>query len=144
MTEQTETKPVERWTYTGRRRGAKNLTYYAWIDKSGEDRWYRKLRASVIGGIYTVEVDRSSENVSVYPASLQYTGDRVEPEKRADWELRDRTLMVTIERERLEKKHAGESEFDKAMAPLRQLYAQQRTWSQRAALTAMVLSELGR
>jgi hypothetical protein len=144
MTEQTVTtaRPVENWTYAGRRESTKHQPLFAWQDETGELRYYGKLKATVIGAVYAVAVERDGERVTVYPDSRRYTGDRVDADQRLEWEVADKLAMQSIESVRLERKHAADSEFEAAIAPLRELYARQRTYAAKAAFVALVISSL--
>ena len=103
----------------------------------GETHGYADTGTFVIGGIYTVEVDRSDERLS-RPAP-KYTGDRVDDEQRRALDVKDTAARTELARLALEKKHATDHALDDAFAPLKVLVQQTRTSAERDALAAFCM-----
>jgi hypothetical protein len=136
---------TEVWTYVGRRQGASRDIVHAWLDPEDSTLAYGKVKGSVIGGRYCLDVERIDSKTTVYPDTLTFTGERdPSDELRLTWEAADRTTMIAVERDRLERKQATDSEFDRAIAPLRDVYAKQTSYARRSAFVALVITELGR
>jgi hypothetical protein len=135
---------VETWTYMGARRGSKVSKVYVWRDERGEEMVYYKLRASVIGGKYEIEVSRSGDKTTVSPDSVKYAGVNEEMSAEvAGWRVQNALTDESLSRERLERKDkSANGPFGDALEPLLKLYGTLRTRHDRIAFQAMVLTAL--
>jgi hypothetical protein len=138
----------EVWTYAGRRVAANGKTLvHAWVDDTGEERYYVKLKALEVGGRYTVEVARDGERVSVsqhvvWEGTLPQTGpDR---ERVQGWKAEDRAAQHTIERRREEKRVADDSQLEEALDVLRAHFAACPTYGAKWTFAQWVAAEVAR
>lgn len=140
----------EHWTYTGTRQGKpRTKAWGAWQDDTGREMVFEKLKGTVIGGIYQVQVKRDPggkfESVLL---GADWTGDRdPDDDKRGEWATVDRTTATAIALARAERKARDDPAraFDEAMKPVRSLFqATARTRYERAAFIAMVTEALYR
>jgi hypothetical protein len=134
----------QRFVYAGKRfTTSKKLVYY-WVpedDPLGEDgRLLPKGKGSIIGGIYTIQVNDDS----YLPSSVSWTGDRVDRDTALVLEARDHADGVRHAEITLERSAARTSELKELCAPLRELVGKQVGWANRAALVAYITSEVTR
>ncbi len=119
MTEKTR----ERIIYRGRRVDGKGSVGYAWlVPDSGQPMQFGKLKASGVGGIYSVLAEPRNdvgEIVTVYPGSLRYeqavwdNADEV-----AAWQVEDRLAVDEQARAAAQRRQARNPELEDALAPL--------------------------
>src|SRR5690349_10503968 len=91
----------EVWTYAGRRE-LHGKRYHAWQDGTGQERYYAKASAVMIGGRYTVSVEREGKRVSMY-GEPHYTGEYLDAQTRREMEALDiaaTALLAAQARER--------------------------------------------
>lgn len=143
-------------TYAGRRYTTKGKLMHAWaIDGYNDDQdptdvaLFAKASGSVIGGIYTCHgtIDRTATGevigVTLNRDSLTYTGERIPNEETIlAWRTATMTDSTRDERAKLERNHARNNEVRALCQPLRQLLDKQVGYARRAALLAVILSEL--
>lgn len=133
------------FVYAGKRLTVKGQLVHAWIPEGqgtneNEVRPFPKAKGTVIGGKYTIEVNKDSYK----PTSVTYTGERAHEDIRADLDAADRANSVTHARQALERNHARESEIKELCQPLREIVGRQVGWANRAALIAYITSEISR
>lgn len=134
-------KTIEAWTYLGRRFDAgQRKMYYAWMQPDGKEGHFSKTKGLVIGGIYSVLVNRKDDDsVSVYAnPGPQFTNQTVDDERRALMEAQDREAYNEQQRTAAEKRHAASSPLSEALAPLVELAGKTRSYQDLRALQAVV------
>lgn len=141
MTEE-NTRVTRRFVYAGRLLTTKKALCHTWLEADDPERvrLLPKAKATVIGGIYTIDVDGDQ----YYPGSVAFTGERVEPEEVAALEAAAHAEGVRHAQAALEKNMARESELKALCAPLRALVGKQVGWANRSALLAYITTEIGR
>lgn len=147
MTEAQPERPEERWVYVGVRLGKSNAKVHAWIDTTGEEMWFAKLKGAIIGGIYTVKVERGPDGkFQSVLLGVDWTSEReTDTAKLAEWHAANRLTEAVLTKQRNEAKAKQHDEFDDAIAPLRDLFQRTaRTSTQRSAFVAMVIDHLYR
>jgi hypothetical protein len=129
--------------YAGRRLNGSRLTH-AWRDESGEYYYWDKLIGRVIGGIYSVQTDPESVG-TVYPGTLEFTGERVSREDITVWEIEDRTHSARHAVIGREKREAKEQTFGtNTLDQMRETYRRTIGHAQRSALLASIIEEVTR
>lgn len=140
-----QTYNEEAWTFCGRRTGSGNAIRYVWLDAQGDELWYQKLKGTVIGGTYLVEVDRSNEKITVLGGTPPYDSETPLHERRDEWKLLERTDLALRERKSLEKKQAdADTAFEDACAMLKELYRKMPSHVRRSAFLFLVQEEITR
>ncbi len=131
---------TEEWVYGGLRMNARGKRVHAWLDSTDRDKanghWYADTGNFVIGGIYTVTVDRSNDALS--RSRPVYTGDRVSSDWIRDLELADSVTRRRLAEQALERRDAKTSELETLLAPIGQFAATLRTNSEREALVSIL------
>jgi hypothetical protein len=130
----------EVWTYAGRRE-SNGKRYYAWQDGQGQERYYAKVAAGVVGGKYVLMVTRDGERVSVYPEP-RYTGDRVDQAIRREMEALDIAATAVLAAQALDRNDARRKALDDAVKPLAEVAAKLRIGHERDAFLAYVIRRL--
>lgn len=128
-----------RLVYAGRRTdgGHSSKPTHCWIDEGGEERYYGKVKGVAIGGIYTIQAVKGAR--SVYPATLSFTGDRIEDgEQIATWQALDVCTMATVGLIAAERRMSKSDDLDAALAPLLRMTARLRNRNEAAALARLV------
>lgn len=125
-----EPDPVsEVWTYVGRRANDKAAhAASAWLDASGEERWYTspKMAATVVGGRYRLDVVRDGDRASVIPSSREYVefDADADADAVARWLVLDEAARAKHSRRAAERKAAKNTALDEALRPLEQVARQ--------------------
>lgn len=130
-----------RWTYIGRRFGAKRKVLHHFVDHRGEVVGYdRGPDHAVIGGVYTVEA--LIDSTSARPKSARYVERSKDPAV-DEWRLRDRTTMTEVEQDREAKRQAADN-GDFGSMTLRELRTllRRRPFNQQAGMLAAVIAYL--
>jgi hypothetical protein len=130
----------EVWTYAGRRE-SDGKRYHAWQDGKGQERYYAKVAAGVVGGKYTLMVTRDGDRVSVYPEP-RYTGDRVDQATRREMEALDIAATAILAAQALDRNDARRKALDDAVQPLAEIAAKLRFGHERDAFLAHVIRRL--
>lgn len=133
---------VEQWTYLGRRlEGLK--VYYAWLDPDGNEQHFNKLSALSPGRIYSVDVLRKKDGVSVC-GKPSYHGEQ--SDLLNDLVIKacadDRAVAVALETRRAEKAESF-VELEEHLDALRLCYNRQRG-ARRAAFLAHIIQRITR
>lgn len=135
----------ERWTYIGQRQAdvQKHRTWELWTDGDGKELWYANLGGSVIGGTYTVQVDRSEgrTRVSGMAKFVEEAWDgppSLAALQAIDQEARRKVQAVKAERSLARKTDA----LDEAMAELEATVVGCRTWEDARAVMGAVQERL--
>jgi hypothetical protein len=133
----------EEWFYMGRRivRGGKIA--YGWLTADGEEVLFDKVKATVIGGAYEIEVIYGDDARSVYRNTVKYAGRMHSDKKKVQqWALEDKAAYTEQQRRGIEKKKAKE-EKPLANMTLKEVGLMcRRAPSQRSAIIATVISEI--
>jgi hypothetical protein len=132
----------EVWTYAGRR-VLHGKRYHAWQDGTGRERYYAKSSAIMIGGRYTVSVEREGDRVSMY-GEPRYTGDYLDAQTRREMEALDIAAMAALAAQARERRDARQKALDDALQPLVDLAAKVSFGHERDALLAYVIRRLTR
>lgn len=134
---------IETWTYVGRRFLTGNKIGYAWIDATDEEVMFDKIKATVVGGLYEIEVVRGGDKLSVYKNTVKYVGPSgSDKDTVAKWAALDKAAYTEQQRRAVERKAAKEDQ------PLANLTLAQvatmvrRSPSQRSAIIATVINEI--
>ena len=139
-TSKTPARITETWRYAGRRRSA-GKTVQAWADADGAILLYSKLAPSpCVGAAYTVQVDRSTDDRTVFGVPQFDDLDGSEPI--LEWNAADRLAAAAASRKTQERKGRSSDAITEQLAPLKRLYWSQRTSADRAAFLGMVIAEL--
>lgn len=131
----------ETWTYLGQR-AQQGKRFYCWADGEGDERWYSKMPASLVGGRYTLDVVRDGERVQVYAKSVEYTGERLDQDARAGAEAAHAAAGVLLAAKTLERRHARDSALEDALEPLQRIARTLPTGPERDAFVAHVIRRL--
>ena len=143
MSDETPTE-TEEWLCMGRRAVTGNKLRYAWLDPTGRELLYAKVKG-IVGRRYSVEVDRSDpETMTVYGGATYVDSLAIDDPRRVEWEAIERSDMAEIERDRIEAKDAKESALADLCAPLHELYRKQVGPHRRAAFLAVVTEMITR
>lgn len=137
-----------RFVYVGKRQHSRGLAH-AWLredDLDGDEMLYTKLKASVVGGVYEVEiVEQDDDHTTVRAGTLGWQGEKVDDgDLVANWELRSRAAQQAHDVEKAEKRAASDSELARAMDPLRRIIWRDGNPSRRWALAHAITQELMR
>jgi hypothetical protein len=132
----------EIWTYAGRR-ALHGKRYHAWQDGTGRERYYAKSSASMIGGRYTVSVEREGDRVSMY-GEPRHTGDHLDAQTRREMETLDIAAMAVLATQARERRDSRQKALDDALQPLVDLAAKVSFGHERDALLAYVIRRLTR
>jgi hypothetical protein len=132
----------EIWTYAGRR-VLHGKRYHAWQDGTGRERYYAKSSVSMIGGRYTVSVEREDDHVSMY-GEPRYTGDYLDAQTRREMEALDIAAMAVLAAQARERRDARQKALDDTLQPLVDLAAKVSFGHERDALLAYVIRRLTR
>lgn len=130
-------------TYCGRRLGKADKLIYE-FEYAGRSLWFSKLTHGVVGGRYTVGADvKDDGDVSIYPASLAYAGEKIDDvDQVAVWEAVDRDTYATSRLKAAERKHSRSSELDGALEPLTRLITKASTRAEAHAIIRVVTAKL--
>lgn len=130
-------------TYCGRRLGKADKLIYE-FEYAGRSLVFAKMTHGVVGGRYTVDADVADDGgVSIYPATLTYTGEKIDDvDQVAVWEAVDRDTYATHRLKAAERKHARSSELDIALEPLARLIAKAGTRAEAQAIMRVVTAKL--
>ena len=134
----------EEWTYLGRRLVRGGKIGYCWLTADDEEVIFDKVKATVIGGVYEIEVIHNEDGTrSVYKNTVKYAGrSHADSKKVGQWALEDKAAYTEQQRRGVEKKKAKEDK------PLGNLTLKEiglmcrRAPSQRSAIIATVISEI--
>lgn len=133
-------KQEEIWIYAGRR-VSKGKQAYAWIDANDKELWYGPgFQGKVIGGRYTVTVDRDSDKLTVY-GKPSYV-DRSQDERTAEWEAKQETSNTLLAAASRERTAAKQRTLDEALVPLLDVARTLRTGSERDAFLAHIIRKV--
>lgn len=128
---------TETWVYLGTRLDRDKKAVHAWRDNDGETRIFGKLKAAVVGGGYTIDVERRDDGgVTVSPSTLSYIGACA-----ADLDaivLEHRAALKALEAARLERSTARRDVLEDAIAPLLELASRTQSHAGKAALVEYV------
>jgi len=83
--------------------------------------WPLKSTPSVIGGVYTVEGERSEDRFSIFPKTLKYQR-RITHEFVDVWSAQDISLAAEQRRKNLEKRSAKDTRLNHLIEQLRVIY----------------------
>jgi hypothetical protein len=116
-------KTRERIIYRGRRVDGKGKAAYAWlVPGTSQPMQFGKLKASAVGGIYSVLAEprnEAGEIVTVYPGSLQYEQEiHDDAEQVAAWQVEDRLAVDELARAAAQRRQARNPELEEALEPL--------------------------
>lgn len=143
-----KTTTVETWLYAGERVSADGKKhFFAWCDPSGEILHYRKVRGSMPGHAYAVEVHRDDETIHVY-GTPRYLGEQSDREATATqldtWRAEHAAARARQDGDRLEKQAADDDELERALEVLHRHHGRLRSYVKRGAFQAYVLGEIQR
>lgn len=126
----------ETWTYLGKRLNAEQKPVHVWRDHEGQERVFNaKLKGDVVGGRYSLDVERHDDgSVSVKP-SLTYVG--TDPDRVAIV-LEAKGWSAKAERKALERSVARRDVLDEAIQPLLAVAAKARSHDAKAAIVEYV------
>ena len=133
----------ETWRYTGRRLVKGNVLAHAWADPSGEVLLYKARSGDryVIGGSYSVDVDRDDERTTaVFGHRLT---DVEQAAETVGWEARARAAETEKARVDTERRLAKESPLDDHLEVLAAAY-RTAPWPQKPALLAYLVARITR
>jgi hypothetical protein len=135
----TEQYAERTWTYVGRRQLRNGGLGYLWLNQTGEEALFKKVRGSVIGATYTVTASADESLVKGTP--IFQSGDR-HPDSE-QWDLEDRTAYTSDQARLVEARAAKEVPFEDLT--LRELRAQLAAApaTRRTAMLAVILRKLG-
>jgi hypothetical protein len=107
--------PEETWTYGGLRVTAKGARRHVWIEPDGTPGLYTDKGRFVVGGLYTVRVDRTDGTTRTTP---HYTGETADAPQRAELEARDHAARKALAAAARERSDAAKSALDAALEPV--------------------------
>lgn len=126
----------ERWVYLGRGLNRAHKLVYRWQDPEGNDLSFSKLRGSVIGGSYEVEVERA-DTISVIP-SAKYLPDVELTENALVLQARDKLAYGDKSRIDAEHRATRNTELSELLAPLQEAAAACKSYDDMEALITVV------
>lgn len=141
MSDEEKDKQIEAWIYLGRRYDSRDKKmYYAWEQPNGSEGHFFKTKGLVIGGIYSVLVNRKDDDsVSVYAnPEPQFTNQTVDGERRAILEAMDRQAYGEQQRRAAERRFKNSSPLEDALEPLLEIVSNLRNYHEMRALTSYV------
>lgn len=148
MQDMTTDTTTERWAYAGRciLTGRKTGHEFVTEGGSGESFYFAKApKNPVVGGVYTVEVERHEDGVTVVGLTQSFwTGEYVEDYKRDKWRADDRQAAAELDHDKAARA-AAKDNGDLGDLTLRQVRDMLRTaiGTRRVSLLAVVLRYLG-
>lgn len=130
---------TERWVYVGRSLDYKtNKIGYDWRDDTGRVMRFGKVRGSVIGGTYEVEVERKEGGgVAVVP-NPHYVPDVELAADTLVLQARDKLVYESKQRVDAENRAARNTALGELLAPLEEAAAGCRTYDDVEALISVV------
>ena len=138
---------TQTWAYAGRRLAKGGKSYiHAWVDHAGKERYFKGLRGSVIGGVYTIEAELRDGDTVARQGTLAYTG---ETHPGADdvsaWRTADAAASYELEQAKAERRAAAAGdELERALDVLRRHYQAGRSYHARWAFQQWVAAEVSR
>lgn len=130
----------ETWTYAGIRLNVKGQRRHGWIDPDGSELLYQDTGRFVVGGLYTVLVDRSSAGTT--RQSPVYTGERTDRDTISALYVQELAAETKLATTRRHSGDAAKDPLEDALRPLIKVAQQARTGAAKDALVAYVMRRL--
>lgn len=133
---------TETWVYCGKWVDTKKRLRDRWQDADGRDLIFAKVTGTVIGGLYTLQVTREGEGITVH-GTARYAGERLDDNERLTAIVKDDSAQrIFHAQHRRELRAADEDPLDEAMEPLLHYAKTCRSRPEKDALIATVLRRL--
>lgn len=137
-----QTFTTERWIYIGKRRVQSGKLADFFLDPKEAELGYSKTNASVVGGIYEVEVDRSGDGVTCKSQAMVYQ-ERADNVAVANWEAEHRAVTTADLLRKREDKDKKDQQFGKLTLDELREQMTRLPHPQKVALTAQILRYVG-
>jgi hypothetical protein len=133
----------ETWTYAGVRVSSDGKREHAWLDASGEERFFRRTGASMaVSSHYTVQVTRRDDGTITIHGTPVYAGPAADEATRRGLWAEHTAAQTRLELIRAERNAARRNALDEALAPLLEVAAGLRTSAERDALAVYILRRI--
>lgn len=128
---------TESWTYLGVRVDDKGKPIHAWRDSARVTRLFTALKASVVGGGYSLDVEhKDGDGVVVSPSTMKFMG--VHAPDADVIQLEHKAAQKRLEAARLERSGSRHDALEEAIAPLLELAGRTKSHASKAALVDYV------
>lgn len=136
-----------KWVYIGRRRSNPvGPPTYAWAELADVERvhYFAKVKATAVGYIYTVKVERDDNGeISAAYSNPTYDGDPYgDPDRIAAWQAIDQQARRDDSRRKAEARAARAPELELALNPLRHMLRNARSFNEVEAIMSLVRTKM--